>query len=135
MIVANNNAMLNIVLFLGRHGNNEVFRYLLALHPSTSDISKSPLFLATNAAGHTAVHEVVVAGRVDTLKTLLGSNTLLALAMVSTPSAVSGRTPLHYAVEYEFHDVVEALLKLHADVNSVGTLRKCPIVQRSDYLR
>ncbi|KAJ3413428.1 hypothetical protein HDV05_008069 [Chytridiales sp. JEL 0842] len=109
-------------------GTTEIIRYLLQLHPSTQDISKSPLYNSTNSRGNTAVHEAALAGRAEVVKLLLGSNTLLALAMASVPNVVNLKTALHFAVEYDFELVVEVLLKLHADVNAADIEGKTPIM-------
>ncbi|KAJ3103052.1 hypothetical protein HDU97_010408 [Phlyctochytrium planicorne] len=102
-----------------QHGNLEVIRYYLSMHPPSSDIQKSPLFLAANDNGHTAVHVAAFSGSVETMRALLGSNSLLALAMVSISSVGSRKTPLHLAVENGLTAMVEALIKLRADVNAI----------------
>ncbi|KAJ3200022.1 hypothetical protein HDU67_002353 [Dinochytrium kinnereticum] len=111
-----------------QHGNLEVIRYYLSMHPPSSDIQKSPLFLAANDNGHTAVHVAALSGSVETMRALLGSNSLLALAMVSIPSIGRRSTPLHIAVENGLFNMVEALIKLRADVNAIDIDGITPIM-------
>ncbi|KAI8855326.1 ankyrin repeat-containing domain protein [Chytridium lagenaria] len=111
-----------------QHGNLEVIRYYLSMHPPSSDIQKSPLFLAANDNGHTAVHVAALSGSMETMRALLGSNSLLALAMVSVPSIGSRQTPLHLAVDNGLFPMVEALIKLRADVNAADTNGITPLM-------
>ncbi|KAJ3196107.1 hypothetical protein HK101_010038, partial [Irineochytrium annulatum] len=127
------------------HGNHDVIRYFLSMHPATSDIKRSPLFLAANDFGHTAVHVTALANSVDTLRTLLGSNSILALAMISVRTVGRLRSSLHLVVleagrvngvdgllegngEDAWIAMVEALIKLHADVNCVDCQKTTPLM-------